>query len=150
MKRKIIIILMFAAIGQLAMAQEYNYLTVTTTAAEQSITLSTVRKITFDDAQALVTTDNETISFALSELQKMAFTATPSAIDRMPEQTENLHYQEGTLTVGKAGNLRIYNTSGALLKVAHVTGRGGRVSLATLPAGLYIVTTGDQTIKIKK
>ncbi len=150
MKCKIILACALAAATFQATADDYNYLTVTTSSAEQSITLSTVRKITFDTTQALVTTDEGVVTFPLSELQKMAFTTDATAISQLPEQAGGLRFENGQLTVGKAGLLRVYNASGSLMRIASVTAKGGKVDLSQLPAGLYIVSQGKESIKVIK
>ena len=131
-------------------ADNYNYLTVTCTSAEQSISLPTVQKITFSDGNAVVaTTDGETYTYPLSELQKMSFTATATAIKALPTQEKDITYKGGILNVGGTGMLHIYNASGVLVQMAQVQD-GARINLDTLPKGVYIVNMGEQTIKIKK
>lgn len=151
MKYRIIFTFVLAAVAmQQAIADDYNYLTVAYNQVEKSITLGTVRKITFSDTNVIVTTTEGDYSFALSEMEKMTFTADPTAIQRLPEQTGNLRYENGKLTSLKAGTLRIYNASGALIHLGSVTDKGGIIDLNSLPAGLYIISQGDQAIKIKK
>ena len=131
-------------------ADNYNYLTVKCTGAEQSISLPTIQKITFGHGNAVVTTtDKQTFTYPLAELQKMSFTATATAIEALPTQEKDLAYRDGTLTVSGNGMLHIYNASGALVQMAKVE-KGARISLDTLPRGVYIVNMGQQTIKVSK
>lgn len=131
-------------------ADDYNYLTVTCTNAEQSIALPTIQKITFANGNAVVTaTDGQTYTYPLAELQKMSFTATATAIKALPTQEKDLTYKGGTLTVSGTGMLHIYNAAGVLVQMAKVED-GARISLDTLPKGIYIVNMGEQTIKVKK
>ncbi len=131
-------------------ADDYNYLTVTCTNAEQSISLPTVQKITFTDGNAVVTaSDGQTYTYPLSELQKMSFTANATAIKALPTQEKNLTYKGGTLNVSGTGMLYIYNAAGVLVQMAQVQD-GARINLGTLPKGIYVASMGQQTIKIKK
>ena len=61
-------------------ADDLNYLTVAYNNVEQSIELSTVQKITFEEGNAVVYTTGETYTYPLSEMQKMTFTQDPNAI----------------------------------------------------------------------
>lgn len=131
-------------------ADEYNYLTVTCTNAEQSISLPTVQKITFADGNALVTaTDGQVYTYPLTELQKMTFTMNPTAIKALPTKEKGLTYKGGTLKVTGTGILRVYNSAGALLQIAHVKD-AANINLSALPKGVYVVSMGQQTIKVKK
>ena len=131
-------------------ADEYNYLTVTCTNAEQSISLPTVQKITFADGNALVTaTDGQVYTYPLTELQKMTFTMNPTAIKALSTKEKGLTYKGGTLKVTGTGILRVYNSAGALLQIAHVKD-AAHINLSALPKGVYVVSMGQQTIKVKK
>ncbi|MBS7372172.1 MAG: T9SS type A sorting domain-containing protein [Paraprevotella sp.] len=131
-------------------ADEYNYLTVTCTNAEQSISLPTVQKITFAEGNAVVTSsDGQVYTYPLTELQKMTFTANPTAIKALPTQEKDLIYKGGILKVTGTGILRIYNSAGALLQMAHVRD-AANINLGSLPKGIYVVSMGQQTIKVKK
>lgn len=131
-------------------ADDYNYLTVTSTSSEQSISLPTIQKITFSEGNAVVTTtDGQTYTYPLSELQKMSFTATATAIKNLPSKADGLSYKGHTLSVSGTGILHIYNAAGVLVQMAHVKD-GANINLGTLPKGIYVVNMGEQTIKIKK
>jgi len=116
---------------------------------EQSITLSKVQKITFSASEVIVATTEGNVTFPLNQMEKMTFTADPTAIEKLPETTDNLRFENGRLQTGN-GILRVYNAGGALIHIANVTEKKGSVDFSTLPAGLYIVSQGKETIKIKK
>ena len=119
--KKVLILVAALLCAAPIVADEYNYLTVTCTNAEQSISLPTVQKITFADGNAVVTaSDGQTYTYPLTELQKMTFTANPTAIKALPTQEKDLIYKGGILKVTGTGILRIYNSAGALLQMAHV------------------------------
>ena len=67
----------------------------------------------------------------------------------MPRLSALLRFENGRLQTGN-GILRVYNAGGALIHIANVTEKKGSVDFSTLPAGLYIVSQGKETIKIKK
>lgn len=149
--KRIMIMAVAALLGVAPVAaDEYNYLTVTSTGSEQSISLPTVQKITFAGSNAVVTTiDGQIYTYPLAELQKMTFTANPTAIKALPTQEKNLVCKGKTLSVTGSGMLYIYNAAGVLVQMAQVKD-GARISLESLPKGVYVASMGEQTIKIKK
>lgn len=149
MKKMVICAALLAVCTQGIKADEYNYLTVAYNNIEQSITLSKVQKITFSASEVIVATTEGNVTFPLSQMEKMTFTADPTAIEKLPESSDNLRFENGRLQTGN-GILRVYNAGGALIHIANVTEKKGSVDLSTLPAGLYIVSQGKETIKIKK
>ena len=148
--KKILLSALVALSAYSVWADEYNYLTVAYNNVEQSITLSTIQKITFQGGNCVVTTTEGDFSYPLSQMEKMRFTADPTAIERLPLQAEGLKCMDGNLTVGQKGLLRIYNASGSLIRVANVSKAGSVVNLNTLPKGVYIVRMGEKTIKVSK
>lgn len=149
--KRIMIMAVAALLGVASVAaDEYNYLTVTSTGSEQSISLPTVQKISFAGGNAVVTTtDGQTFTYPLAGLQKMTFTANPTAIKALPTQEKNLTCKGNTLSVTGSGMLYIYNAAGVLVQMAQVK-EGARISLESLPKGVYVASMGEQTIKIKK
>ena len=130
-------------------ADDLNYLTVAYNNVEQSIELSTVQKITFEEGNAVVYTTSETYTYPLSEMQKMTFTQDPTAIKSLPTESDDLKFLNGQLSVSGKGTLRVYNASGALIRMANIE-KKSNVSLNGLKPGLYVISMGDQTIKITK
>lgn len=130
-------------------ADKYNFLTVSTT-GEEYISLPAIQKITFADGNCVVTTTTGDYTYPLSEIRKMYFSVDdPTAIEALPQETENLQYKDGKLKVNGDGMLRIYSSNGALVQMANVK-KGANISLASLQSGLYIVSMGDKTIKVTK
>ncbi len=132
------------------MANDYKYLNVASNGASQDITLSTVQKITFTDTHVVVHTSNGEVTFPLTEMEKMSFTATPTAIDVLPLQTENLQFLQGQLVTNGKGILRIYNANGVLMQIARISQDKAVLNLDNLSSGMYIVNLGSQTIRISK
>jgi len=134
------------------MADEYNYLTLTTNGTEQSLPLPVVQRITFENGYVVVTTTEGKHAYPIANLDKITFTESAdeaTAIKNLPEQAENLTFKDGTLVIKGDGMLRVYNTSGAIVSIAYVK-EGANVSFDSLPAGVYIVRMGDKTIKVRK
>lgn len=148
--KKILLSALVALSAQSIWADEYNYLTVAYNSVEQSIALGTVKKITFQGGNCVVSTTEGEFSYPLSQMEKMRFTADPTAIERLPLQAEGLKCMGTALTVGQKGLLHIYNTSGALVRVANVAQAGSVINLGILPKGVYIVRMGDKTIKVSR
>lgn len=149
--KKIILTAAAIVLATAAWAEDYKYLTVSTSSNESSIELATVQKITFDMNEKLVvvTTSEGQVNFPISEMQKMFFSAEPTAIERLPQTSADLKVANGVLRVNGDGLLRIYNASGALQRMAKVDG-SANISLDNLPAGTYIINLGKQTIKVVK
>ncbi len=148
--KKYFFTILLALATQFAVADDYTYLNVTRTSGESSLTLSTVKKITFTSTNIVITTTNGDVTYPLSEMQKMQFSNTAVSVESLPQKTKDLRYKGGTLYTSQKGLLRVYNASGALVSVASIDQEGAKVNLASLPRGLYIVSLGQQTIKITK
>jgi len=130
-------------------ADKYNFLTVSST-GEEYISLPTIQKITFSDGNCVVTTTNGDYTYPLNEIKKMYFTVDdPTAIEALPQEAENLKYENGKLKIKGDGMLRIYSANGALVQLANVK-KGANINLSNLKSGLYIVNMGDKTIKLTK
>ena len=151
MKMKNILAALLLMVSTTMMADEYKYLTICYNETADSISLPVVQRITFENNRVVVTTTEGIFSYPIAILEKITFTTsdTETAIEALPEQTENLAYKDGTLTVKGDGFLRIYGTNGALVSIANVK-EGANISLGNLPAGIYIVRMGDKTIKVRK
>lgn len=131
------------------LADNFKYLTISYNGTEQNISLPIVQKITFQDGYVVVTTSEGNHSYPISVMERITFTESADAIKALPEQTEEMTYENGTLAIKGNGLMRVYNTSGALISVANIK-EGANISLDGLPTGIYIVRLGDKAIKIKK
>ncbi len=133
------------------MADDYQFLTVAHSSVEKSIELANIQKITFEVAagNVVVTTTEGDVRFPISEMEKMYFSTTATAIKALPLKSEGLTLMGTQLKVKGDGLLRIYAADGTLQRMAKVEGESC-ISLENLPKGIYIVNLGDQTIKIRK
>ncbi len=149
MKKLMIMAVMLAAGCVTALAQDYKYLTAAYNSVEKSFELATIQKITFEDGKVVITTSNGVTQLPQSEMEKMYFSATATAIESMALESDDLKMKDGTLNVNGKGLLHIYNSAGLLVQMANVDGQTN-ISLKNLPKGVYIVNLGKQTIKVSK
>ena len=151
MKTKTLLAALLLMVGTSMMADNFQYLTLTYGNSEHNISLPIVQKITFENDYVVVTTSEGKHSYPISILDKMTFTTKDdaTAINALPEQTENMTCKDGTLSVKGNGLLRVYNTAGALVSIANVK-EGANINIGNLPTGVYVVRMGDKTIKIRK
>ncbi len=149
--KRILLSTIFLAGSLSLMADDYQYLIVSSNSQEQNIELAAIQKITFEVSagNVVVTTTEGEVRFPISEMEKMFFSTTPTAIEAMPKKSETLAVSNGALKVKGEGLLRIFASNGALLRMAKVEGETS-ISLDNLPKGTYIVNMGKQTIKIQK
>ncbi len=131
------------------LADNFKYLTISYNGSEENISLPIVQKITFQNGYVVVTTTEGENSYPISVMERITFTESADAIKALPEQAEDMTYENGTLAIKGNGLMRVYNTSGALVSIANIK-EGANISLDGLPTGVYIVRMGDKAIKIKK
>lgn len=149
MKKQTLIAALLMAASTTAMADEYQYLTVAYNKVEQSIELATIKKITFENNLVVVTTTEGQVTFPQSEMEKMFFSVTPTAIKELPTESNNMQVSGNTLQVKGNGLLHIYSSNGTLVRMAKVEEQAS-ISLGNLPKGIYIINLGNQTIKVTK
>lgn len=152
--KKILFTALIAATSLTATAQDENkYLIMRTYTDATSIELATVQKISFnmESSTVIVTTTQGNVSFPQSEMKKMYFNPdeVTTGVDALPTASEDLQVQQGNICAKGNGLLRIYNAAGLLQQLVYVEGPT-RISLSTLPKGVYIINLDNQTIKIKK
>ena len=132
-----------------AAANAYNYLTIASDAVESSVALTQLKKITFSGTDLVVTTtDGTETRTSLSTLKSLYFSDEPTAVRTVRQ--DGLSFRNGRIVANGKGVLSIYNSSGSLVRQQSVSSSRSEVNIATLPAGIYIVRLGNQTIKIAK
>ena len=130
-----------------ALADNYQYLTVTQTAGETSFVVSNIQKITFDATNMVLhLTDGTTQQLPLSDLSKMFFSNSPTGITATAMQSK-MQFTDGVLraTVAPGESVALYNMKGE--KVFSTT-TSGSYDLKTLIKGVYIVKVGTETRKV--
>lgn len=111
--------------------------------------------ITFDGGD-LVINGGQTLRVKLSEVRRYTFGVyahekdiIETSIDKKPSillQGDNIilsNLPDGSIAT-------LYNVGGVTVRQTVIEGRGTRLSLSGLPAGIYILKAGSQTLKIQK
>lgn len=136
------------ALDATAMADDYQYLTVTQQAGgDTSFAVSNIQKITFDASNMVLHLgDGTTQSLALSDLSKMFFSDGHTGIATRQAQSK-MQFSDGMLraTVAEGELIAIYNMKG---EQVFSTNRSGNFDLTTLTKGVYIVKVGNETRKV--
>lgn len=132
-----------------ASADSYNYLNLTSTSTVQSIALKTVKKITFEGTNIVVSaTDGTTTTAALSTLSKLTFSDTAVGVRALESASGKLCIEGGRIVADGQGQLQLFNASGQLVRRQTITSSHSELSLEGLPRGIYIARLGRQTLKI--
>ena len=136
------------AIASIAMADNYQYLTVTQSGGETSFTVSDIQKITFDASNMVLhMTDGTTQTLPLASLQKMFFASESSAIEAVAQDKQKVRFGNGVLRADlQAGEtVTLYNMKGEQVMRAN---ESGTYDLSRLAKGVYIVKVGKETKKV--
>ena len=96
MKAKLFLAAMLLMVGANVMADEYQYLTITYSDTERSISLPIIQKISFADDYVVVTTTEGVHKYPISLLDKITFTENATAIKDLPEQAKDLTFKDGS------------------------------------------------------
>ena len=150
MKRLFLSLALIVGATATMMADTYNYLTITSTNVEKSIALKTVKRITFENDNMVVTTaDGTNTKFPLATFTKFSFTEDETAIRSIGAASRaNLRLENGKIMGDGKGILLLFNANGQLVRQQTATGTSNELSLTGLPTGLYIARLGNQTLKV--
>ncbi len=149
MRKHLTLLALMATFCLPSRADGLNYLTASYNSTEKSIELASVQKITFTESNVVVTTSAGEETFPISEMEKLYFSATATAVENLACSTANLTFQDGVIHAQGNGLLRIYNVNGQIQRMASVSG-SATITTHTLPRGLYIIQLGNDVIKIQK
>lgn len=130
-----------------ALADDY-YLNVIANATDSYATAS-LKKITFENGNVVVTTSNgASTSYAISSISQMYFSSTSAGIGSISTDS-NIAWDGTTLSLnGLKGKVQVYQPSGAL--VASESADAERINLSRLSKGVYVVNVNGQSFKIVK
>lgn len=138
----------FAALFSLtALADDY-YLNVISNATDSYATAS-LKKITFENGNVVVTTSNgSSTSYAISAINQMYFSSIAAGIGSI--STDNSMAWDGsTLSLkGMQGKVQVYQPSGTL--VASESANSECIDLSHLSKGVYVVNVNGKSFKIVK
>jgi hypothetical protein len=130
-----------------ALADDYQYLTVSSDGGQNSYTVSNIQKITFDATNMVLhLSDGTTQQLPLAGLQKMFFSSEGSGIAVGTMQSK-MQFNGGMLRAEMADGerLTVYNMKGVEVFSAN---ESGTYDLTTLTRGVYIVKVGNATKKV--
>ena len=138
----------FAALFSLTCLADDYYLNVIANATDSYATAS-LKKITFENGNVVVTTSNGTsTSYAISSISQMYFSSTSAGIGTISTDS-NIAWDGTTLSLnGLKGKVQVYQPSGAL--VASESADAEHINLSRLSKGVYVVNVNGQSFKIVK
>lgn len=131
-----------------ALADDYQYLTVSGSGSENSYSVSKIQKITFEAANmVLAMTDGTEQRVPLAGLEKMFFATSPSGIATVSTTQSKMQFSGGVLraTVVAGETIAVYNMKG---EKVFSTNESGSYDLSGLQRGVYIVKVGTETRKV--
>ena len=110
---------------------------------------------TFSDNKLVIKTSSATIEYPLADIQRYTYEGVETGIESIESDNSMLVKQEKdklSLRNLKAGEeVRLYSSSGSLLQIVKSNGTEPVViSLSSRPQGVYIVKSGNETIKLMK
>lgn len=102
----------------------------------------------------MLQTDRETVVCQLAKLDKFVFSEDPAAVMPVSKGAGNIRCDAGTLLFAgfqKSTVITVRDISGCELLTTQTDADGSAaLSLSSLPGGIYIVSAGRTTLKIKK
>ena len=110
---------------------------------------------TFSNNMLVIKTSTATVEYPLAEVQRYTYEGVETGIESIDSDNGVLVKQEKnklSLRNLKAGEeVRLYSSSGSLLQIVKSNGTEPVViSLSSRPQGVYIVKSGNETIKLMK
>ena len=130
--RTLIAALLLATGSITALADDYQYLTISGSGSENSFSVSKIQKITFEASNmVLVMTDGTEQRLPLAGLEKMFFATSPSGIATISTTQSKMQFSDGVLraTVAAGETIAVYD-------------------LSNLQRGVYIIKVGTETRKV--
>lgn len=139
--KQLIMTLLLGGISLGASAQSYEYLTFQKASGDEFSMAIDHLKITFDQGNLTATNGSKTISVALTDMNKMFFASSPTAID---QATANEAEQVAATIVN--GQLQVTAPMGSNVCVYDMSGR--QVNAQHLTKGTYLVRINNTTLKV--
>ena len=148
MKRLLLTLAIAAAISGKAVAEDYTYLSVVTDCCTDNIARTSVRKLTFEAGNLVVTkADGTNVNYGLSVLKKISFTSIPDAVTAPGASTDELNLQRNLLVASGTGILLIYDAQGRVVRQEAISSRRSELNISDLSRGMYIARLGNKTLK---
>ena len=136
------------AIGSFAVADDYQYLTVSQNDGETSFKVSSIQKITFDNSDMVIQlTDGSTERLPLMSLSKMFFSEESSGIAAIGTTKSKIQFANGMLRadIAKGETVVLYSMKGEKVFNAN---ESGTYDLSNLTKGVYIRKVGAESRKV--
>ena len=154
-KRFALVLVALLLMGTTSWADEYSYLTIQKNDAsnsETSVALASLSKITFSNGSLILSNAYGTTigTYNLSELNKMFFASQATAIENISTDKMSIALQEGVLRISSdpGSNIRLYQTSGVLVKSFSSSASESEINMSSLPKGIYLLRINNQVKKI--
>ena len=110
--------------------------------------------VTYGGENLVVSTGDEQFTTALSGISQLTFEQVPTGIDEMVEESQKPVFTPGQARFEGLKNhatVSIYTIDGKMLSSMRANEEGTvSIDLSTLPQGVYILRTPNQSYKIKK
>ena len=150
--KKLLFIISFISLATAATAQ---HIVVKTVEGEDKVfTLEHLKQITFDGTTVNIEqTDGTKSSASMGDIERIYFSDLSSIAD-MPAQSGNLveyiSFDEIAINSEAGSMVVIYSLTGTQLLTRRINALGEKISIASLPQGIYIVKANERTTKIVK
>ncbi len=131
-----------------ALADNFQYLTVSESDGETSYAVSDIRKITFDGMYMNMELKDGTIqTLPLADLSKMFFSQESTGMATITPMKSRIQFAGGVLraTVEAGERIVVYNMKGVQVFSAN---ESGQYDLSGLARGVYIIKVGTDTKKV--
>lgn len=131
-------------------ADSYAYLTIAQTGGSTDVSVSSIKKITFDENNIVLNmTDGSQNKLPLANVTKMFFSESSSGIETV-EGKSAFSLKDGVLCVKglQGSHIAIYDMSGKIVRTATLNQAETEINVSGMQQGAYIVKVGDQTKKI--
>ncbi len=126
----------------------------TTSGERMEYLLSDLPRIVYSDAKVVLTTNKTVVNFNPQEVKKIYLGESTTDISDVKGPDGTLKMQDNMLSLsGYTANeaVVLYTIDGRQLWQEHVDAQGRlTISLSQLPAGIYIIKTNNQSVKITK
>ena len=147
-----ILAILFLAVSTTVLADDYACLSVVQTSKQNNFTLNTIKRITFDADNMVVTlVDGTQQKLPLASLTKMFFSNEESGIAAIGAQQTQFSMREGVLYVkgAEGSKLTIYDMAGRAVRSVTSSEAETVLPLDGLTKGNYIIKVGNQTKKFQ-
>lgn len=149
------LLLLFPAQRIIAQSPEYQCIVVETTDGERmEYLLSDNPHIVHNDATVVLTTNSVCVEYQTSNVSKIFFSAVPTSIGEEKTSKGHFRLQQNMVILmgfGASEPVALYGAGGLQLW-QQTTDSDGRLmlSLSTLPQGIFIVKTNNQSFKVTR